>query len=82
MATGLAGSGHAIVTGCTGTGWHIGVIKKCWNPSAGTMTSVTRRIGGDMVGRLAGSGHAIVTLGTAPRQCERMTEGGRKPSPH
>ncbi len=58
------------------------MIKKCGNPSPGAMTSVTRGIGRGMVGRLAGSGHAIVTLGTAPRQCEDMTKGGREPSPH
>ncbi|MEE9157762.1 MAG: hypothetical protein V3U60_05180 [Gammaproteobacteria bacterium] len=82
MATGLAGSCHTIVTGRTGAGRHIGVIKKRWNPSPGAMTSVTGGIGRDMVDRLAGSGYAIVTLGTAPRQCECMTKGRREPSPH
>ncbi len=82
MATGLAGSGHAIVTGCTGAGWHIGVIEKCGDPGAGAMTSVTCRSSGDMVGRLASRSHAIVASDTAPRQCECMTKGGREPSPH
>ena len=82
MAAGLAGCGHTIVTGCAGAGRHIGVIKKRGDPCVGPMTSVTRRIGGDMGGWLASRGHAIVTLGTAPRQCECMTKGGREPSPH